>query len=294
MSLKLSKTVKTTIVITIAAFTVLSNLLNSSTNRHNPNARTLTLNDDPEPVIRPIMHTFYQKAKEGADVGEDDLLQIWKSEWERAGFDTKILTMDDARSHKYFTEMERIVQPILGERYNGLCFYRWLAMATVEEGGWMSDYDVMPTNFPIQDGFVLPNGGKLSTYGGFVPALVSGSQDEWLRVTKLLVDAIPRAGEKYGYPTDMRALHELMDDGNHDIVFQSDMKGIYVYTARRKVDCEAMRSGRAIHLSHSASKLAQSMGLLRPGHHLSNDRAQSVSDFMEDWRDQCQTLESSK
>lgn len=293
MSLKLSKTNKAALIITLAAFVALSDLLNISTNRH-PNARTLTLNGDPEQVKRPIMHTFYEKAHEGADVGEDELLQIWKSEWKRAGFETKILTMKDTRSHKYFTAMEKIIKPILGERYNGLCFYRWLAMATVAEGGWMSDYDVMPTNFPIQDGFILPNGGKLSTQDGFVPALVSGSQDEWLRVTKLLVDAIPRTDEKYGYPTDMRALRELLEEGNHDIAFQYDMRGKFEYTDRRKVDCEVMRSGRAIHLSHSAMGTAKAMGLLRAGHHSINDRAKCVSDFMEDWRDQCQKEELSR
>ena len=89
----------------------------------------------------------------------------------------------------------------------------------------------------------------------------------------------PRTREKWGYPTGMRALRELMDEGNHDIAFQFDVKGKYEYMERRKVDFEAMRSGRAIHLSHKATDTAQSEGPLRPGRHLSNNRAQAISDL---------------
>ena len=282
------KTRISTLVTILGAILVLSNLSCDITGtKLRPLARTLTFknNDVGARKARPIMHTFYQQAYEG----EEDLLALWKEEWNRAGFDTKILTMKDARSHKYFKEMKKVIKPILGERYNGLCFYRWLAMATVEGGGWMSDYDVMPTNFPKKDILELPNKGKFSSFQVHVPCLLSGTQDEWLRVTKLLVDAIPRTDKEFGMITDMMAFLKLKNEGNHHIFFRYEVLKKFKYKEPRKVDCEAMSIGRAIHFSHRAKQEAHVRGLfLTTAAYMPQGRAGSVFTFMEDWRDQCQ------
>ena len=60
-------------------------------------------------------------------------------EWEAIGFDTHILTMEDAKKHPLYDKMESVVKPVFRTDYNAMCFYRWLAMAN--HGGWMSDYD---------------------------------------------------------------------------------------------------------------------------------------------------------
>ena len=124
---------------------------------------------------RPMMHTFY----ENSDVGEDDLLEYWKEAWNEAGWDTVVLTMEDAKKHPYYDEMFSVIDPIWGMTYNGLCFYRWLAMAA-SGGGWMSDYDLFPTNFPKEEGFMdsLPNRGDFTSFYGHVPSLMSGREDE--------------------------------------------------------------------------------------------------------------------
>ena len=50
-------------------------------------------------------------------------------------------------------------------------------------GGWMADYDVVPLTLPA---CAAPaNSGRYTTYEDFVPALVSASADEYLRVTRL-------------------------------------------------------------------------------------------------------------
>ena len=89
----------------------------------------------------------------------------------------------------------------------------------------------------------------------------------------------------------MRALLELKRKGNHDIHFQFDMRMTYEYTAPRVVDCEAMRNGRAIHFSHKVTATTNRMGLFKVPHRTENDRAERVSDFMDDWRDQCTKIE---
>jgi len=68
------------------------------------------------------MHTFYEKT----EVGQDDVLKLWKEEWSRAGFDTSVLTLDDAKNHPYFEEMEERVERMFDSSdYQGFSFYRW-------------------------------------------------------------------------------------------------------------------------------------------------------------------------
>ena len=276
-------------------FVVLTKVFDVETSQvnklHKDASRRMNLDDHDQG--RPVMHTFYEKASEG----EDGLLDVWASEWNRAGFDTKILTLADAKANPYFEEMEKTVKPIFGERYNGLCFYRWLAMAQ-EGGGWMSDCDVLPTNFLIKEGLVLPNGGKFTSFQRHVPCLLSGSQGEWMRVTNLLVDAIPRTREKFGLPTDMRAFMVLANEGNHNIDFgnpYNDMRTGFQYKEPRKVDCDMMKIGRAIHFSHKDTDVAFQHGLFPvdiPKGTRTNPsrdkRAEGSSTFMDDWRNQCQ------
>ena len=273
----------TKLIAIVGVILVFSNIFHNTGTRLSPYIRTLLAGDSV--AERPIMHTFYQEAKEG----EDDLLEVWKSEWNRAGFDTKVLTIEDARSHEYFEEMEKVIKPVWEEEYNGLCFYRWLAMATVEGGGWMSDYDTLPTNIPKEDLLSLPNGGEFTSFQYHVPCLVVGSQDEWLRVTKLLVDAIPKAGELYDLQTDMMAFMVLRKKGNQNIHFEYDVLQDYEYRGARQIDCEKMRFGRAIHFSHKATHEAFEKDVfISSSHYVSPIRAERVSDFMNDWREQCQ------
>lgn len=239
---------------------------------------------------RPVMHTFYEKVSEG----EDELLELWKSEWNRMGFDTKILTLADAKANPHFEDMEKLVKPIFGETYNGLCFYRWLAMVQ-DGGGWMSDYDTLPTNFPIEDGLNLPNGGHFTSFEAHVPSLMSGSKEEWMRVTNLLIEAIPQAREKFGLPSDMNAFLVIRNEGNHDIDFGVPYHNIrpgYHYKEPRVVDCSAMKIGRAIHFSHQKTHQAFALGLFpvdlpKDAKPSSNHRAEGSSIFMNDWREQC-------
>ena len=260
-------------------------------------SRTLD-SDGNDQEERPVMHTFYEHKEEG----EDSLLEVWAIEWNRAGFDTKVLSMADARAHPYFEEMEKIIKPILGELYNGLCFYRWLAMVQAG-GGWMSDYDVLPTNFPIEDGLVLPNGGNFTSFQAHVPCLMSGSQEEWSRVTHLLMDAFPRSIEKFGYPTDMRAFMILegeQQSHNIDIDYNiyfgwpyRDMRTGFQYKEPRIIDCEIMKIGRAVHLSHKDTDKAYKQGLFpvkipRGDSPSRQHRGEAGKTLLEDWRSQCQ------
>jgi hypothetical protein len=235
---------------------------------------------------RPVMHTFYEKVREG----QDDLLGVWKDEWSRAGFEPRILTLKDAKKHPYFKEMEREVRPMFENGYDAMCFYRWLAMATAG-GGWMSDYDCFPTNFPLNDAIYLPNKGNFTSFEAHVPSLMSGTADEWTRIAKALVEAIPRTK---GLQSDMHTFSTVREENMSGVHFLPPVYNVlrgFMYASRRKVDCEKMKVGRAIHISHHYTDKSFDEGVFpikRPGPGPpSRYRSLAVKAFMDDWRHQC-------
>eukprot|EP00559_Dactyliosolen_fragilissimus_P001887 CAMPEP_0184864732 /NCGR_PEP_ID=MMETSP0580-20130426/15946_1 /TAXON_ID=1118495 /ORGANISM="Dactyliosolen fragilissimus" /LENGTH=288 /DNA_ID=CAMNT_0027363643 /DNA_START=119 /DNA_END=985 /DNA_ORIENTATION=- len=242
---------------------------------------------------RPIMHTFYQPV----NTGESDLLDAWKEVWQERGFETKILTMDDAMSYPRFNEIRDAILGKVGtgnvntERYNEMCFFRWFAMVA-SGGGWMCDYDVFPLNFPTESVDVLPNGGHFTSYEWHVPSLMSGSAEEWDRVATIMLEAILRipAGEP---KTDMLAFQTIRIEQekqamNHNIIFIGP--GTYVragfdYASMHVVDCDLLKRAWVAHLSHSESRKAFQKDIF-PVDDLYN-RAQAGKLYLRHWKDQC-------
>ncbi len=78
--------------------------------------------------------------------GFDQVIEIWKDWWSKAGYEPVILTEADAREHPRFDEIEAhintipTVNPALYER---ACWLRWLAFEA-KGGGLMVDLDVLP------------------------------------------------------------------------------------------------------------------------------------------------------
>jgi len=230
------------------------------------------------------MHAFREN-----ETDDDDLIDVWKEEWQRAGFHTQILSLKDSRKHPNFKKVEEVMNEMFEERStDAMGFYRWLAMAT-SGGGWMSEIDTLPTNFPLDEGFNLPNGGNLTTYEVHVPSLISGTADEWSRVAMLLIDAIPRAN---GRKNEMMALEKIKDERMSGIHFESmyNVQIGLVYDKPHRVNCEKM-SGRAVHMAHPYVKTAFEKQLFPieitgPGP-AKDYRVQAVKTFMDDWRYQC-------
>jgi len=70
------------------------------------------------------MHDFFHSFERPNDKPEVEVLALWKREWTNAGFDAKVLTMEDAKRHLDFEMVKNIMEPIHGEnRYDALCFY---------------------------------------------------------------------------------------------------------------------------------------------------------------------------
>jgi len=245
---------------------------------------------------RPIMHTFYEKVNSG----EDDLLEAWKEEWSIAGFKTVVLNLENAKKHPYFEEMEKVMEHMFEKHdgYNRMCYYRWLAMAA-SGGGWMSDYDTFPINFPMDESKTLPNGGNFTSFEMHIPNLIVGSADEWLRVTKLLLAATPKLSQTLN--SDMYAFLVIRKEGTHNIDFRQpfrlDMEHGFPYKkahttdSPREVDCDRMSYAKAIHFAHAYTDRSYDEGTF-PVNVTSlkealTHRGQAARYFMADWRKQC-------
>ena len=245
----------------------------------------------------PIIHTFYESlsSQQGDKQADPPMLKVWKDEWAAAGFKTNILNLSDARKHPYFKTMEPVVEELFPDDiYNRFCFYRYLAMAW-NGGGWMSDIDTYPTNFPIDEGLNLPNEGKFTSFQGFVPSLISASGDEWERVAKLMIEDIPTS--KQSFKSDMMILYDLMTQDSHDIDFkwagfEFVSKPHDILTNKGDIDCKRSGKGRAIHMSHFSMAKIFGAGLypVKTGHKnviYENDRAAGAKALMDKWRESC-------
>jgi len=286
---RINKRKKILILHAILIATVLSYFVPGSEIQSSRRTASVTSDDG-----RPIMHTFYENLPEG----EDDLVVAWKEEWTLAGFETRVLNFEDAKRHPYFKQMEEVVKPMFGEGYNAMCLYRWLAMAA-SGGGWMTDYDTFPTNFPMDEGIILPNNGNLTSFESQIPSLMSGRADEWTRVAKLLVEAMPRTKENL--KSDMHTFQRLKEEGTHGIDFRPlklSMRRGFLYKnalssdSLREVDCDTMAGGVAIHFAHRYTRESYIKGMF-PLHTVNGynqalrSRGKAARVFMADWRDQC-------
>ena len=89
--------------------------------------------------------------------------------------------MADAKKSPFYKQLlVKFGQIPLGENpeYEKACYFRYLAMSETG-GGWMSDYDTLPLHFPATGDLV--SNGTFTVLQGHIPALMSGSQDEWRR-----------------------------------------------------------------------------------------------------------------
>jgi len=238
---------------------------------------------------RPVMNTFFNVTSE-LELEEAHVLGIWSEEWTNVGFDTKLLTLEDAKRHPEFDEMEKIIEAhVAGDYAHSL--YRWLAIKA-SGGGWISTYDTLPTSFSLSDGVVLPNDGTLPSFQAYGPTLVSGTVEEYEIVIKLMLDVILKdPGEA---KPDEYALKIMQQEGDHNIHFNTTQNYVqqgFAYDSPRQVNCDIMSKVRAFHIPPTLVKDAMVNGLypvelsepIDSAH-----RAKAYRMFLEDWRSQCE------
>ena len=85
-----------------------------------------------------------------------ELIKLWKKSWSDHGWNPVVLSLDDAKQHPLYNEIDLqnyssnlYRDASNGPQYLELCYSRWFAYGCTD-GGW-SDYDVMNYGFTPDD-----------------------------------------------------------------------------------------------------------------------------------------------
>ncbi len=245
-------------------------------------------------VVKPKMYTFL-----ATDEGDDEMLGLWKEEWTAAGFETHILSLEDAKLHPRFAEFEEKLQNIplntLTKTYDQMRYFRHLAMASVG-GGYMSDYDVLPMiDRPISDTegqeakndvYLTSNNlpidfscdEDITSYNSFVPSLMSGSASKWDNFAfQLLENGLQHSDETLW--VDMFAMLDLQIESQYLYKSLDIVLGSFPLQEEWTEDlCTNTRRYIAAHFSHQVFKAAK-VGVEK--------RAQFAKKWLGDWRFSC-------
>lgn len=246
---------------------------------------------------KPIMHTFFEEVPGGccgaSSSGHNHLLNTWKSTWERAGWDTKVLTIKDSKKNSYFDLFEKTIVGLQIDEYNKRCFYRWFAMSGLEGGGWMSDYDLFPLNISIMDGLELPKHGRFTSYEGSVPSLLSGSKQEWNRMSSLMIETIKIHKGLFSDMWILDTIRHSKDLQDLSIFIQPNVAVVqgFLYNEGKQIDCKRLDGMKALHLSHESTDDAFQRGLFPMNVTSLQDalenRGRAAEIYLAEWENQC-------
>ncbi|XP_071846003.1 uncharacterized protein [Apostichopus japonicus] len=171
-----------------------------------------------------VIYTYFQKINAIAEeerIIQAAILQIWTESWTLAGWNPRILSEEDAKTHPDYLSLRAKFEqlPTINRKeYEMSCFLRYVAMATVG-GGWMSDFDVLPFQFPACS---PPFKDSFTIYEGIVPALVYGTSNDYTRVARLMGEVEWQSNPTFiavGKPhvSDMLCFAQFLSDGLVDI-----------------------------------------------------------------------------
>ncbi len=263
---------------------------------------------------RPVMHTFFEPNGSCCGMtleGHLKLVEAWEHAWQARGWDTIVLTKEDAMKYPEFESMNQRLEDMKVDKYNRRCFWRWMAMAMIENdhggGGWMSDYDTFPLGMTAEEGLEISKQPGLKSFNRHVPNIIHASAEAWERALHLMFQAIE---EKKSDPennsfivTDMMTFMAAHDKyGNEDmmITFWKKQSSDYPYFIPEneddplEIDCEKANWAKVSHLSHRQTDLAYNkyhtfprfQGLKNLGHALDR-RGEAALVLMKDYRDNC-------
>lgn len=215
---------------------------------------------------RPTIHTFLEPLKNNNNGNHDNdannidykVVAAWRHAWKQAGWNPRILNLQHVQQHPGYVEIETTVRRFGFNDYEMMCYFRHFAMATMEGGGYMVDYDTLPIHFPPEEyGQRVPT--NFTSWERHVPSLMGGTQAEWERVAKLLLKEAVRHykedpdGNSF---SDMYAMLNLVNQkqivskwqvGNLRTLRLGDSSSQHT-----QLDCRALKKNiRAIHVAHS-------------------------------------------
>jgi len=128
--------------------------------------------------------TFFSEVA-GKNLPEEAaLIELWRKSWAARGWEPVILDARNLADTPETKRMMRHFRRVPSRNRKNLdfwCFARWLAVAQ-QGGGMMSDYDV------INYSFEPCVAGALTTYDRWIPCLVSGTGEEFMRAVNWFLE----------------------------------------------------------------------------------------------------------
>jgi len=262
---------------------------------------TVTHKDEIIQTERPIIYTFFELKKglhfEYDLTPHENLLKAWTTLWTEAGWEPRILTLEDAKQHPDYEKYSKAITKVsnlFSGGYDFMCFMRWLAMAAQGTGGWMSDNDVFPMGITPTEGLILPNEGQFTSYERFVPSLMSGSAEEWNRMANDLMEFTIYETKKMDWFSDLVAMKMMSEEYPTEFLREQSTLNGFPYEDTNVVDCSLIRQFKAIHLAPMATKRAIEDGKIEfsgnpddIGHYVERMRPQLIGQLYQQYLDQC-------
>jgi len=138
------------------------------------------------------IRTFYNEI---GNAEQKQQIELWKKSWEEFGWNTKVLTLEDAKRHPSYPELSKRIESFStcsNRHFQLSCFMRWLAFA-VDGDGWMSDYDLLPLDFhPSYFSYDLPNEGMFTSHDVLLAPLVSASGNETEKMLDCMISTVEK------------------------------------------------------------------------------------------------------
>lgn len=261
-------------------------------------------------IQKPIMSTFFTPVKGGccgmSEQGHLNLVKAWEDAWQSWGWDTRVLTEEDAREHPRFDEMELALSQSDVNEYNHRCFWRWLAMANNDNpmSGWMSDYDAFPLLLTGEVGYELMSMDGFKSWSVHVPTLIHADKLSWERMIDYMIKVITPdlAVEMITDMLVLEYLHNTFSEKELNIKTWKVMtyEGAYVYKRNEEsnkveIDCDGANFALASHLSHHDTRKAVLHGLFPRLEGMEDGdveagterRAEAATIMMENYRTKC-------
>lgn len=154
---------------------------------------------------RKTIHTYYAPVDAISRFDSERMIEIWKAEWEFAGWNPVVIGEKEARLHPRFEEFYATFKKFPSSNPDGYdlaCFLRWVAMAAIG-GGWMCDFDVLPNSGDFK------TRGDISFFSGnerdpLIPCLVHGTKEGFEAVLMHFLSHEPTGN----HTSDMVALRD--------------------------------------------------------------------------------------
>lgn len=203
--------------------------------------------NDPGPgfyAAKPKVYTYFAPVESQEGQKEQrKLIELWEQSWQAHGWFTHVLTEEDARKHwgfeRYYSVFSNFptVNP---QGYDLACWLRWVAMATLEVGGIITDYDVINFGLAAMQlvrTFVPVKFPTILCDNNPVPCAVSGHPEQYAEAIEAFLDCKPGIENGQPHLSDMLAVQQF---------------GFPAVDICKEYRAEGWRQARLIHFSHAA------------------------------------------